>query len=679
MKRICIYLTYDKQQIADQYIGYMLKELKTCTDYLAVICNTPTIAEGKEILETYADTLFYRENIGFDAGGYKDALCHRIGWDKVLAFDELVLVNDSMFGPFRPMKSIFEEMDKKPVDFWGLAKHAEFRKEGFDYFPEHIQSFFFVFRSRMLHSIHFRKYWEDMPYYTSYNEAVRKYEMQFTSWFSGLGYTYDVLADIQANDSENLENNYAQFRKIPYELIKKRNFPFLKKQQIADESLDMQTQENLRLAIDYIDRETDYDADLIWENIIRTLNMADLQRSLHLQYIVAPAESRRREDTLILVAASHESAVAYVVEYLRELGRNFDIKIAACSNMLKDAYQRQGFMCEELEQEEAKQDIGQRGVESSAGKNKLRRLYKWFESMAKYEYICVLYDTDMTSEARPSCTNKSYFYNIWENLAKSSDHVSAILRRFEQEPRLGALMPPRPNFAEYFGELGKGWNGRFEAVQSIADRLCLQCQISEELPPFRVSESLWIRKRILNKVRDHLKMCTDQEKMEENVLRELPYLWSFLAQDAGCYAGIVESTDYAAMNGVNLQYYLNGIAEQVRNQYGEFTDFVEMKKKISHAALREFCGKYHRIFIYGTGFLARRYGELIADVEAYIVSDGQVKPEEWDGVQVRYLSEIAGEIAVSKDCGVVLCLNKKNQTQVRKLLEGYNITNYLCI
>lgn len=104
-----------------------------------------------------------------------------------------------------------------------------------------------------------------------------------------------------------------------------------------------------------------------------------------------------------------------------------------------------------------------------------------------------------------------------------------------------------------------------------------------------------------------------------------------------------------------------------------------MKKKISHAALREFCGKYPRIFIYGTGFLARRYGELIADVEAYIVSDGQVKPEEWDGVQVRYLSEIAGEIAVSKDCGVVLCLNKKNQTQVRKLLEGYNITNYLCI
>ena len=197
MKRICIYLTYDKQQIADRYIGYMLKELKTCADYLAVVCNTPSIAEGREILEAHADAIFYRENIGFDAGGYKDALCRLIGWDQVLAYDELALVNDSMFGPFRPMKSIFEEMDKNPVDFWGLSKHAEFRKSGFDYFPEHIQSFFFVFRSRMLHSVHFRKYWEDMPYYTSYNETVRKYEMQFTSWFSNLGYTYGVMADTQ--------------------------------------------------------------------------------------------------------------------------------------------------------------------------------------------------------------------------------------------------------------------------------------------------------------------------------------------------------------------------------------------------------------------------------------------------------------------------------------------------
>ena len=93
MKRICIYLTYDKEGIIDKYIGYMLKELKTCVTNLVVVCNEIEVAKGKDILEEYADAIFYRENIGFDAGGFKDALCGFLGWKKVFQYDELVLVN----------------------------------------------------------------------------------------------------------------------------------------------------------------------------------------------------------------------------------------------------------------------------------------------------------------------------------------------------------------------------------------------------------------------------------------------------------------------------------------------------------------------------------------------------------------------------------------------------------
>ena len=125
MKRLCIYLTYDKQKIIDKYIGYMLGELKTCVDYLVVICNGEEILSGLNIIMEFADEIFYRRNFGFDAGGFKDALCEYIGWDKVLQYDELVLVNDSMYGPLRTMKSIFSEMKQRSVDFWGLAIHGE--------------------------------------------------------------------------------------------------------------------------------------------------------------------------------------------------------------------------------------------------------------------------------------------------------------------------------------------------------------------------------------------------------------------------------------------------------------------------------------------------------------------------------------------------------------------------
>ena len=51
MKRLCIYLTYDKQKIVDRYIGYMLKELRKCVKTLVVVCNEDKILHGAENVE----------------------------------------------------------------------------------------------------------------------------------------------------------------------------------------------------------------------------------------------------------------------------------------------------------------------------------------------------------------------------------------------------------------------------------------------------------------------------------------------------------------------------------------------------------------------------------------------------------------------------------------------------
>ena len=51
MKRLCIYLTYDKQGIVDSYIEYMLRELKTISDRLIVVCNQPQIVSGEHFLK----------------------------------------------------------------------------------------------------------------------------------------------------------------------------------------------------------------------------------------------------------------------------------------------------------------------------------------------------------------------------------------------------------------------------------------------------------------------------------------------------------------------------------------------------------------------------------------------------------------------------------------------------
>ena len=43
MRRICIYLTYDSQNIIDDYIGYFLQSMRPIADTIAVVCNMPHI------------------------------------------------------------------------------------------------------------------------------------------------------------------------------------------------------------------------------------------------------------------------------------------------------------------------------------------------------------------------------------------------------------------------------------------------------------------------------------------------------------------------------------------------------------------------------------------------------------------------------------------------------------
>ena len=643
MKRLGIYLIYDRHKRIDRYIGYMLKELKTCVSSLVVVCNMEEIIQGEENIRPHADQVFFRKNIGFDAGGFKDALCTFLGWDAVLQYDELVLVNDTMFGPFYPMADIFENMEKKPVDFWGLTTYGERIRRG-THVSENIESFFLVIRSKLLHNCCFCQYWESMPYYLSQEKAVWHYEYKFTEFFSQLGYTYDTLADNRANDSANLKNNYCQCSLIPYELSSRRNFPFVKRKYIATfKPLDV-THEEFYQILNYIEQETDYPIDLIWENLIHTYNIADLQKKLCLQYIISPLQEVKSTHAAILVLISYESSFEYVCEYLeRHTGQYKAVVCSARAELLRP-YQDSGYECEEIPEQGFPQ---------------------FLSGFHAYDYVCVLHDMDMTSLKKPSYIGKSLFYSVWENLIKNPLYVSGVIEKFEKNPRLGFLTTPQTNPGECLGELGTGWNGTFERVRGIADRMGLHCNLSALKPPYRVAEDFWIRGRILKKL----------ERMEPEDIPLLPYLWSYLAQDAECYSGIVECAEYAAMNGINLQYYLEQICGQIRTQYKEFQSFSKLQSLIGYGALQDYCRKYARVYAYGTGVISEYFQDVLPEIEAYIVSDGQPKQDAFHGVPVKYLSEIE----LSSDCGVVLCLTKGTQEQVIKLLEARNYTHYFCV
>lgn len=650
MKRLLIYLTYDRQNIIDDYIGYFLRSMRPIADTIAVVCNMSCIKQGSHNLSDYADNIFYRENIGLDCGGFKDVLCTFIGWEQLKMYDEVILANDSFYGPFEDMDSIFSEMESRHLDFWGLMKRGSgaYGDTGSD--PEHILSFFYAFQSPLIHSRDFQDYWEGLPYFKDYMTVVKRYERQLTNHFSELGYTYDAYADTAPNESSDPRNQFFQCDCLSYEMMTKRNFPFLKRKQLSYNPLSMQTQENLARSIAYVDEHTDYDVRLIWENLIRTMDPAHLQRSLGLQYILAGDEKKKFSDVMVLIHASWLNAVETVCEYLERIFPVCDIRIYTGDVDIAEQYKRCGYTA------------------FLSHLSDVEILCE--EDIRKYRYLCLIHDCDLSSEQVPSCTGKSYFFNVWENLLKDAEHVSVVVRLLNGKEYIGMLMHPVPIFSTWLGKLDWEWRDRYQEIRWNIEELGLNANIDIQTPPVHVTDNFWVRADIIT---SFIEKITLRQKREHISDYACEYLWSYIVQDYGRLTGIVESAFYASLNETNYHYYLRTLIGWFSERYGPYEKLHEFKEiYFAEAAAIKYKEKYGKFYVYGTGEIAERCFPWLKEAAGFVVSDGHLKERSFHGKPVICLSDFKD----AHKCGLILCLSKENSDNVTELLKQKGISDY---
>ncbi len=645
MKRLVVYLTYSPKNVVEDYVGYMLKELRKISTTLIVICNEESVLSGEEHIKKFADKYYFRKNIGLDAGGFKDALTKFIGWDEVKKYDELVMANDSFFGPFTDIEEFFADAEAREGDFWGLIKHGN-SKNVKESVAEHIQSFFIAIRSSMFNSDEFQKYWNEMPYYNDYSGVVNNHEKCFTKTFHDLGYSYFTMANTDINDSENPKFNQNQYAAFQYELIKKRNFPFLKRQELGKDISSWQTSENIQLALDYIDKNTEYDVGLIYKSVAGAMDLRMLQRTLCLNYILDESDDVdiRTEETAIILFAQYRSAVEDVDEALMDLKKQFDVLVCTGDLSIAQLYKNKGYEC----------IIG----------------HGFLEVLKKYagrEYLCLMSDVDLSGKNEFISASKSTLYNYTENLIKSPYYCGAVIRLFMEKDYLGALIPPLLLHASNFEKIR--WNEFSDADQLKKDveRLKLKCVIDNDAQPMISKNCLWLRGEVLR----HLFEKWDERWTEIKIDR----LWQYIVQDAGFCIGQIQSRSYAEMYGNYMSRFLSMAADYMENTDFGKGSFDDIELELFKGKYFDFRKKYSKIYVYGTGLFAIRYADFFKNVEAYVVSDGQRKTDEFNGKKVYELSEVDFD----KDTGVVICTGKKMRKEIRKLLNERGISSYVCV
>lgn len=181
MRRIAIFAHYDAQDRVRPYIVHHLRALRElCDEIVFVTTSRPPPEELARVTPWCARTL-QKENLGYDFGMWRLAL-EEVALER---WDELVLTNSSVFGPLVPLGRVFDRMAERRCDVWGMTDNVEI--------AWHLQSYFLVFRKRVLDSDAFRLFWSSVLPYRDKRQVIRSYEVGLSRFLIEQGFVLEAF------------------------------------------------------------------------------------------------------------------------------------------------------------------------------------------------------------------------------------------------------------------------------------------------------------------------------------------------------------------------------------------------------------------------------------------------------------------------------------------------------
>lgn len=623
MKRIGIFIFYNKYGRVYQYIKYLLSDIKKNLTTLVIVCNGQLNKEGSKYFEDVGDYIYLRDNVGFDAGAYKEIILELIQRKAINLYDELVLFNNSFYGPVgTTFYNIFQSMENKSYDFWGIAAGGDKDKV-----PDHIQSYFIVVRASMLHSKSFREYWESQKKVDTLADAVKHFELRFTSYFHDKGYSYGTLIELKKlRQVYGPAKNY--LNRFNYELLVDWNCPIIKRKYIMSGETGALYQ-NKEDIIDYLNQYTDYNTDLIWEDVINEYTPYDVCRCRHLYTFIFSDKVEYTKNT----ALKKELAAVIIV---------------ACAEYCNEVLD---YLNERLEGEEHVLVVLKEEKETSI----LQTIERVQQTVGTETLLCLITDCGIPQNMP---WKKRWMFDRLGALVDSASYVENIVSAFQKQKKMGLLMPEVYYDLKTYQNIGmcnKMSNENAEALRDIGYSFCMD----ENENMLAACGGFWCRMQIFNSL-NQKRVITDDKVLE---------IAAYLARMEGFYTSICNNLknfkrDYAIKSSV-----LNCYFENV-NKNEALINIEKSFDVIGKDSVIKFCRKFDGVYIYGMGVYGKSYFSFLKSnnitIRGFVVSDNEkvVKKE-------RYHSYYIGQLNLKKNEGIIVAVHKNKQPEIMKFLTKY--------
>lgn len=181
-RRLAVYAAWDGNGYVDKADLYYIRALKEVVDNVIYVCDNGLVAGEAEKLSREVCCILAASHGEYDFGSYKRGFAYAQNYGLLDGVEELIFCNDSCYAPVHPFKPVFDEMQGKKCDFWGITENTEFSR--------HIQSYFMVFRPQVFQSKVFNQFITGITAQKTVQDVIENYEVGLSETLINAQYTY---------------------------------------------------------------------------------------------------------------------------------------------------------------------------------------------------------------------------------------------------------------------------------------------------------------------------------------------------------------------------------------------------------------------------------------------------------------------------------------------------------
>ena len=190
MNRALILAHFDPHGMIDDYVIDALQRYRQVASQLVLV--SASVRQLPAELKTVVDLFVPRENVGYDFCSWRAGI-EALG--SVCALDELICVNDSVYGPLDGLAPVLGDHRVAAADAWGMCLSVQGTAVRGHAQTPHIQSWFVAMRRPVLQSSAFRSFWSSVTPLPKKADVIERYEIGLSACLRDAGFRLAGIHD----------------------------------------------------------------------------------------------------------------------------------------------------------------------------------------------------------------------------------------------------------------------------------------------------------------------------------------------------------------------------------------------------------------------------------------------------------------------------------------------------